>query len=77
MSESTTNYFSHKLEFNLNKKPAKVSDRTNWGFLLPKIVTGVLLVELGVLKYDKTPIIIKLNPNRMKTISKNKGVKKE
>ncbi|MBQ9731603.1 MAG: hypothetical protein IJV97_00760 [Alphaproteobacteria bacterium] len=62
MSESTTNYFSHKLEFNLNKKPAKVSDRTNWGFLLPQIVTGVLLVALGVLemiggfKYTNTNI---------------------
>ncbi|MBE6452699.1 MAG: hypothetical protein E7012_04340 [Alphaproteobacteria bacterium] len=48
MDESTTNYFSHKLEFNLNKKPAKVSDRTSWCLLLPNIITGILLCLLGI-----------------------------
>ena len=48
MNNSTTNHYSHKLEFNLNKIPAKVSDRTSWRFLLPGIVFGALLFLLGL-----------------------------
>lgn len=42
------NHLSHKLEFNLNKPLAKISDRTSWGFLLPGIVFGALLFLLGL-----------------------------
>ena len=47
MTYSSPNHYSHKLEFNLNRLPAKVSDRTNWRFLLPGIVFGFLLALLG------------------------------
>lgn len=50
MSDCTTDYFSHKLEFNLNRKPSKISDRTNWSFLLPGLLTGVLLLALGLIE---------------------------
>ncbi len=48
MSYNIPEHYGHKLEFNLNRLPAKVSDRTNWRFLLPGIIFGLLLALLGV-----------------------------
>ena len=42
------NHLSHKLDFNLKKPLAKISDRTSWSFLLPWIVFGTLLFLLGL-----------------------------
>lgn len=48
MSYNVPNHFSHKLEFPLNRMPAKISDRTNWQFMLPGLVFGALLFILGL-----------------------------
>ncbi len=48
MTNHTEDYFSHKLEFNLQKNPAKVSDRASLRFLLPGIVFSALLFLLGL-----------------------------
>lgn len=48
MSYNAPNHFSHKLEFNLNRLPAKVSDRTRWQFMLPGLIFGALLFALGL-----------------------------
>ena len=48
MTYSSPNHYGHKLEFNLNRTPSKVSDRTSWRFLLPGIVFGFLLALLGI-----------------------------
>ena len=42
------NHFSHKLEFKLNRLPAKISDRTHWQFMLPGLIFGLLLFILGL-----------------------------
>ena len=47
MDYGTPEHFSYKLELRLDKLPARVSDRTNWSFLLPGIVFGILLFLLG------------------------------
>ena len=61
MNNSAANHFSHKLEFNLNRLPAKVSDRTSWRFLLPGIVFGALLFLLGL--YEMLNGFNYTNPN--------------
>ncbi|MBE6444965.1 MAG: hypothetical protein E7019_02760 [Alphaproteobacteria bacterium] len=61
MNENITNYFSHKLEFNLNRNPAKISDRTNWCFLLPGMIFGGLLFLLGL--YEMLNGFKYTNPN--------------
>lgn len=48
MSYNAPNHFSHKLEFNLNRLPAKISDRTRWQFMLPGLIFGLLLFVLGL-----------------------------
>ena len=47
MDYGTPEHFSYKLELKLDKLPARISDRTNWSFLLPGIIFGVLLFLLG------------------------------
>ncbi len=61
MNNSAANHFSHKLEFNLSRLPAKVSDRTSWRFLLPGIVFGALLFLLGL--YEMLNGFSYTNPN--------------
>lgn len=48
MSYCVPNHLSHKLEFRLNRLPAKMSDRTRWQFMLPGLVFGALLFALGL-----------------------------
>ncbi len=48
MNYKATDYFSHNLEFKLDKTPAKVSDRTNWKFIAPGILFGALLFLIGI-----------------------------
>lgn len=48
MSYTVPNHFSHRLEFNLNRLPAKISDRTRWQFMLPGLIFGLLLFVLGL-----------------------------
>lgn len=48
MSYCVPNHFSHKLEFDLNRLPARISDRTRWQFMLPGLVFGALLFVLGL-----------------------------
>ena len=47
MNNPAANHYSHKLEFDFSKLPAKISDRTSWRFLLPGIIFGALLFLLG------------------------------
>lgn len=48
MNYKATDYFSHNLEFKLDKLPAKVSDRTNWKVIAPGILFGALLFLIGI-----------------------------
>ncbi len=61
MNICAANHFSHKLEFNLNQLPAKISDRTSWRFLLPGIIFGTLLFALGL--YEMLNGFSYTNPN--------------
>ena len=61
MNNSAANHFSHKLELNLSRFPAKVSDRTSWRFLLPGIIFGALLFLLGL--YEMLNGFDYTNPN--------------
>lgn len=61
MNNPAANHYSHKLEFNLSKIPAKISDRTSWRFLLPGIIFGALLFLLGL--YEMLNGFSYTNPN--------------
>ncbi len=61
MNNCTGNYFSHKLELNLNRHPCKTSDRTSWCFLLPGMIFGGLLFSLGI--YEMLNGFRYTNPN--------------
>lgn len=61
MSICAANHFSHKLEFNLKKLPARVSDRISWRFLAPGLVFGFLLFVLGL--YEMLNGFSYTNPN--------------
>ena len=61
MNNCTGNYFSHKLELNLNRHPCKTSDRTSWCLLLPGMIFGGLLFLLGL--YEMLNGFRYTNPN--------------
>ncbi len=61
MNNPAANHYSHKLEFNFSKFPAKISDRTSWRFLLPGIIFGALLFLLGL--YEMLNAFDYTNPN--------------
>ena len=61
MNNPAANHYSHKLEFNFSKFPAKISDRTSWRFLLPGIIFGALLFLLGL--YEMLNGFDYTNPN--------------
>ena len=61
MNNPAANHYSHKLEFNLTKIPAKISDRTSWRFLLPGIIFGAFLFLLGL--YEMLNGFDYTNPN--------------
>ena len=48
MNYKAADYFSHDLEFKLDKLPAKVSDRTNWKFIVPGIFFGAIMFLIGL-----------------------------
>lgn len=61
MCNGGLNHFSHKLEFKLNRIPAKISDRTHWQFMLPGLIFGLLLFVLGL--YEMLSGFSYSNPN--------------
>lgn len=48
MMNNMPNHFSHCLELDLGRKPARVSDRTSWRFQLPGIIFGAILFFIGI-----------------------------
>ena len=51
MTIKTIRHFSHDFELNLNKKPVKNSDRMALRIVMPGILSGFILVLLGVYEF--------------------------
>ena len=51
MSYNAPNHFGYHFELNINKIPAKRSDRISLGLLLPGGIMGFLLIFLGVYEF--------------------------